>query len=65
MVRIYEVSTELDDTTPGQSYDRFNVAAENFNAAVEKANRKLANEWKVRVRVPEKIQSVVLIASEG
>jgi hypothetical protein len=65
MIRIYEVKTEVKDTRPGQAYDRFNVAAEDFGKAVAKATNRLKNEWKFQKIVPEKIQSITVLASEG
>jgi hypothetical protein len=62
-LKIYQVRTEMSDTEPGHSYDRFNVAADGFAGAVEKANRKLANDRKHTKRVPERIQDITLIAA--
>lgn len=57
--RIYEVRTEVSDTLPGHTYDRFTIAAQSFDEAVTKAKAKL------KTFKPEKIREVVLLAMEG
>lgn len=36
---VYEIRTEMPDTTNGRTYDRFTVHASNFAEAVTKANK--------------------------